>query len=168
MSAFVVDVNVAVVANGGRSPQADDLCRLHCIRKLKEVRRKPNRFCIDDRYRILREYERQLPRPRRRQGGPGDEFMGWVYQNQWNVGVCERVSLTPRAGDDEDYEEIPRGSLDGFDRSDRKYLAVALTSQHHPTIVNAVDPGWRDFALQLQEIGVSVGELCPQCLRSGR
>ena len=164
MSAFVVDVNVAVVANG-KSPQADVACRLACIRALREVRK--NVICIDDKDHILREYRKKLKT--KGQPGVGDEFMQWLYQNQCTESICRRVVITP---DQEwEFKEFPHDSRLGritdhprFDRSDRKYVAVALASRRNPTILNAVDSDWSEYQDALSA-HVVVKELCPKCLK---
>ena len=63
----------------------------------------------------------------------------------------------------EDYNEFPADShLQSFDPSDRKYVAVALTSQKRTEILNAVDPDWWQHREALKRKGVSVCFLCPQ------
>lgn len=164
MSAFVVDVNVAVVANG-KSPQADAACSLACIRALREVRE--NVIAIDDGDRILGEYRSQLSMSG--QPGTGDEFMQWLFQNQCNESICQRVAITfdPEWG----FEEFPHDDRLGhvtdslFDPDDRKYVAVALASQRNPSILNAVDSDWSEHRDALSDHGVVVKELCPNCLR---
>lgn len=161
MSAFVVDVNVPIVANG-RSPQADDDCIVACVDKLDEVQAS-GVVVLDDGMRILREYMRNLSMSG--QPGLGDFFMRWVWENQAVVARCERVSLTPRSDDQDDFVEFPDDSaLNGFDRSDRKYVAVALSSQLNPEVLNAVDPDWWEYRLPLEATGVRVSFLCPQCV----
>ncbi len=164
MSAFVVDVNVAIVANGA-SPQADTACVLACIRGLREVYE--NMIAIDDGDRILSEYRSHLSMSG--QPGVGDEFMYWLHQNQFTENVSERVAIKP---DPEwGYEEFPYDDSLGrvtdprrFDPSDRKYVAVALASTNHPRILNAVDSDWREFTQELSMHGINVTQLCPRCI----
>jgi len=165
VSAFVIDVNVAVVANGA-SRQADTACVLACIQILKELRE--NVIAIDDRDHILSEYRGQLSMSG--QPGVGDEFMQWIHQNQCTESICERVAITPYP--EWGFEEFPHDDRLGrvtdprrFDRSDRKYVAVALASRQSPTILNAVDSDWSEYRDALLAHGVVVEELCPNCLR---
>ena len=166
MSTFVVDVNVAVVANG-KSPQADARCRLACIQALLEVTE--NGIAIDNGDRILGEYRRaQLSMSG--QPGAGDKFMKWLHQNQCTESVCQRVAITP---DPEwGFENFPNDDSLGritdhrrFDPDDRKYVAVALASRRSPTILNAVDSDWSEYRDELLAHDVVVEELCPDCLR---
>jgi hypothetical protein len=162
MSAFVVDVNVPIVANG-RSPQADDDCVIACVGALTEIQ-ESGIVVLDDGMRILDEYIRNLSMSG--QPGLGDSFMKWIWENQAVDAHCERVRLTPRGGDPDEFAEFPDDSaLAGFDRSDRKYVAVALKSRLNPEILNAVDRHWRDSRPALEAKGLRVTLLCPQCMR---
>jgi len=160
--AFVVDVNVAIVANG-RCPQANKACELRCVRKLREV--SENTLCIDDGDRILAEYRANLSMSG--QPGVGDEFMYLVYHRQFDTAACERVAITPMPSDALDFKEIPRGSLDSLDRADRKYMAVAIASQRSPCILDAVDSDWSQHERALKAVNATVEELCSDCLCNG-
>jgi len=159
MSAFVVDVNVAIVANG-RSPQANDDCLLACIDALETICR-DGMIVIDDGMRILTEYIGHLRMAG--QPGPGDFFMKWVWDNQAVLSRCERVPLSCRSNDPEDFETFPDDQdLHGFDRSDRKYVATALASLNRPEMLNAVDTDWWHHRRALTRNGVRLRFICPQ------
>ena len=159
MKAFVVDVNVAIVANG-HSPQADDDCMLACINVLDTIYRN-GRIVLDDGMRILSEYMRHLRMAG--QPGPGDLFMKWVWENQAVRSRCERVALACRGNDPDDLEAFPADpDLRSFDRSDRKYVAVALVSKNRPQIINAVDTGWWRHRTPLSRHGIRLRFVCPQ------
>ena len=162
MAAFIVDVNVAIVANG-KSEQADDHCELSCIRSLRNVQQ--NMICLDDGNRIFAEYLDHLSMSG--QPGVGDEFMEWLHNNYYTPSVCERVKI--REHPEHGFEEFPDDpALTAFDPSDRKYAAVARASRHSPLILNAVDSDWRDYESELSGHGINVSELCPQNLREDR
>lgn len=157
MKYFVVDTNVAVVANGN-APQADNACIAACVDALDTVRR--NRILLDDSFRILHEYVANLHPTG--QPGPGDAFLKWVFNVQADVRHCECVRITPRDGAD-DFNEFPNDpDLLRFDRSDRKFVAVALASRRDPKVLNAVDSDWGDYHRALMRHGVRVEFLCPQ------
>lgn len=158
MSAYVVDVNVPIVANG-RSNQADAKCQLSCVQALKEVRE--GILCLDDGGHILGEYRRHLSPSG--QPGVGDEFMQWLIQNQYRNDICERVTIARNS--DRGFNEFPDdNALSGFDADDRKYVAVAMASNHEPRILNAVDSDWGDFESELRRHGLNIRQLCPDCL----
>ena len=55
-------------------------------------------------------------------------FFIWIIRNRWNPEACEEVSITedPNSLDGCDFAEFPNDpDLDGFDRDDRKFVAVA-------------------------------------------
>ena len=161
MSAFVVDTNVPVVANG-RSEQADPDCVIACIDALGDVRTR-GIIVLDDRMRILREYMNNLSMSD--QPGPGDLFMKWVWSVQADETRCERVRLTADQNTPDDFNEFPGGSdLAMFDRADRKFVAVAMTSRNRPIVLNAVDTDWAAHHAALTRIGVTVRFFCPQCV----
>lgn len=167
MAAYVVETNVAIVANNRpqETPQADRSCILACIARLVECANIlkgtiSGRLILDHGGEIEREYEAHLSRSG--QPGVGDEFFLEVSRNGYGQN-CERVPITPRNGS---YAEFPDcESLAGFDPSDRKFVAVALTSRHNPVVLNAVDSDWRDYQDELEAAGVRIEQLCPDCLR---
>ena len=129
MSAFVVDTNVPVVANG-RTKQADPDCVIACIEALTEIRDQ-GVIMLDDALLILKEYMGNLSMSG--QPGPGDFFMKWVWTIQAHPNHCQQVTITPRTDDPTNFVEFPLDTgLAGFDRSDRKFVAVALASGSTP------------------------------------
>ena len=103
MTAFVVDVNVPIVANE-QTPQADYNCVLACVDILSEILER-GMIVIDDDMQILQEYMAHLNIPG--QPGVGDQFMKWVWENQAVMERCEKVPLTPLAGNPEEFAEFP-------------------------------------------------------------
>jgi hypothetical protein len=141
VSAFVVDTNVLAVANR-KAPQASPLCVKVCADYLRSIER-GHLLVLDDGWRIIREYERLASSTG--QPGLGDRFLKWVLRNLTNSCRCERVSLTLRSDDADDFEQFPDDpDLVGFDRADRKFAAVARTSLQSPIVLNATDSDWWD------------------------
>ena len=159
MNAFVVDTNVPVVANG-RSNQADPDCVIACIQALTEIREQ-GVIMLDDALLILKEYMRNLSMSG--QPGAGDFFMKWVWAIQAHPNHCQQVTITPRMDDPTNFVEFPPDAeLAGFDRSDRKFVAVALASSSTPTVLNAVDSDWAEHYVALTRNGIRLTFLCPQ------
>ncbi len=158
MDFFVVDTNVAIVANI-KSPQANPDCVLWCIDILEKIIQ-ANGVTIDDSMQILAEYMAHLNMGG--QPGAGDAFMKWVWQNQRNTDHCEQVKITLVNEDEQSFAEFPQDNrLINFDRSDRKFVAVARASKNHPQILNAVDSDWWDFRQVFEENGVIIYFVCP-------
>jgi hypothetical protein len=159
MNAFIVDTNVPVIANG-RSSQADPDCVIACIVALTEVR-DHGVILLDDALLILHEYMRNLSMSG--QPGLGDFFMKWVWTIQAHPNHCKQVTITPRTDDPTNFIEFPNDAdLTGFDRSDRKFVAVALASGNAPDVLDAVDSDWADYFAALTRNGIRLRFLCPQ------
>ena len=153
MTAFVVDTNVAIAANG-RHTHADASCQLTCVQRLKSVAENEV-VAIDEAGSILEEYARNL----RFSGMPGvgDKFFKHVFNYQYQDDRVRRVAVTPSDDDGRGFEELPENT---FDRSDRKFLAVAVVAK--AVVLNATDSDWNEQAALMNALGVKVSQLCPQ------
>lgn len=160
-----VDVNVGIAANGQAA--VCPACELACVETLQAIMTS-GRVAIDSLNQIWDEYMAHL----RFAGEPGigDEFMKWIHEHQWGSGRCEAVPITPRTDDPLDFEEFPNTpALAGFDRSDRKYVAVAkvaCTCLGAAEILNATDSDWLHHHAALLAEGVPVTQLCPGELKA--
>ena len=117
---------------------------------------------LDDSMRILSEYMAHLNMDG--EPGAGDAFMKWVWSVQADQSYCERVTLSRVLGGDEnDFSEFPEDrELRNFDRSDRKFVAVALASESNPHILNALDSDWANHYTALTRNGITIRFLCPE------
>jgi hypothetical protein len=148
----LVDTNVPVVANGS-SQQADDSLVEKCIDVLVELTRKGG-LVIDAGGLIFDEYRQNLSLSG--QPGTGDLFMKWVHDHQWNPDFCERRAITAR-NDERLFEEFPDSpALKAFDRSDRKFVAVANAAEPKRPIIEAVDFKWWGWKDALAAEGIHV------------
>jgi hypothetical protein len=155
----VVDTNVLVVANGkNKAPQASLECINSCVKYLSSLQ-KSGVLVIDKNWLILKEYKNNVSE----KGQPeiGDRFLYWLLKNQTNRKHCEQVTIKQIS--EYEFEEFPQSeSLKNFDKSDRKFVAVALTHPAKPAIANAVDSDWRNYEEALADHGVSLNFLCPE------
>ena len=154
MSAFVVDTNVAIVANGGRRTHADERCQLTCVERLEDLVNHDT-IAVDEAGLMLGEYAYHLSRS----GAPGvgDKFFKHLVDNQYLVHRVRRVLVTPCDDDRKGFEELP---WNAFDPSDRKFLAVAVVAD--AAILNATDSDWEEQAALMDKLGVQIDQLCPQ------
>ena len=109
MTTFVVDTNVAIVANKGDT-HADKPCQKTCIEKLMDVV-EHGVVAVDVWGCILSEYGRHLcfsGRP-----GMGDAFFKHVFNYQYRDSRVKRIEVTPSDDDRRGFEELPEN---GFDR----------------------------------------------------
>ena len=159
MRAFVVDTNVAVVANG-KCEHADDECVIACIEALEVIRDRAI-IVLDDALLILSEYMDNLSMSG--QPGAGDLFMKWVWEVQADASRCERVHLTESHCHPCGFIEAPSDpELANFDPSDRKFLAAAKACSRRVQVLNAVDSDWARHHVALVRNGINVKFLCPQ------
>ncbi len=152
----IVDTNVLVVANGReKAPQASPECVLSCAIYLNNLR-KSDILVIDCNRLILKEY---MDNVSVKGEGIGDQFLMWLLQNQANPKHCERVDI--KQVEEYEFEKFPQSeSLKDFDKSDRKFVAVALTHDAKPAIAIAIDRGWNRHQKPLHEHGIEIEFLC--------
>lgn len=154
----VIDTNVLVVANYGHE-NASTHCVEQCIDALSAAR--SDQVFIDDEQRILGEYRDHSSHSG--QPGVGDAFFKWLWDNQGNTRYCKKVPITPHEG--REFEEFPEDAdLDGFDRSDRKFVAVAVASNEEPPILNASDTDWWNYRETFEKNGINLDFLCEELM----
>ena len=153
----ICDTNVLVAANG-RNTHADINCQISCTEALTNI--KSNDILILDRNgEIISEYVNNINFSG--QPGVGDAFFKHIFDNQSNPHFCLLVDITRIANDT--YAEVPRAiDEDGFDKSDQKFVAAAISSGENPPILNATDSDWYIHREQLGLHGINVQQLCPQ------
>ncbi len=150
-AAFVVDTNVAIVANG-RSGHVDEQCESACVEALSAVVDR-GVVVVDEIGLIFDEY---LGRLSFGSLGMGGVFLKHVYDRQYSGEGVRRVPITP-AGDDRGFKELPPNT---FDRSDRKFLATAVSGG--ADVLNATDSDWAEHMALTDALGVVVRQLCPR------
>ncbi len=113
---------------------------------------------IDSMGEIFEEYCRGLSL--KGQPGIGDKFVKWVHDNQWKLPSEDSVDITKV---DHSYKEFPKHKdLDAFDRSDRKFIAVAYKHPKRPPIIQAADSKWWGYRKVLASCGITVRFVCEQ------
>ena len=165
MTQYVVDENVPIVANdisGTRTPQANADCRGACITVLRNVVRS-GVVVIDDAGEVLAKYRVYLNG--RGQPGVGDAFLRHVSDRQFDRRRVLRAALAlNEAGE---YQAFPNDpALSQFDHADRIFVALAAIVPGRPTLLNAVDSDYSEFADALKAAGIRIRELCPDCIRA--
>ncbi|MFN0119346.1 MAG: hypothetical protein ACKV2V_02475 [Blastocatellia bacterium] len=157
----LVDTNVPKTANRATQPvpaaDVSHACVLACIEAVSHVI-KHRGLIIDAEDEIYDEYRQQLSM--KGQPGVGDGFMKWVHDHRWGLPASQRVTIS-KNGDS--YDEFPtQDELHNFDRSDRKFVAVANAHADKPPILQATDSKWWGWNKALAEVGITVHFLCPE------
>lgn len=161
----IVDTNVPVTANKANDPAKidDDLvaCVENCVGAIDHVIKK-GKLVIDSGDEIYDEYRKNLCLSG--QKGIGNAFMKWVHDHCWNPSYADRVAITKNG---ETYDEFPiHSELENFDKSDRKFIAVANAHPAKPPILQATDSKWLGWSDALVEVGITVQFICPAYVRS--
>ncbi len=157
----VIDTNVTATANGANDG-APPSCVVASARALQTVMAKGHVF-IDDAGCIVAEYRANLSAGG--QPGPGDAFLKWLLTQEWSGQKVTRVPITAVADDEQGFAELPKpphGVL--YDRSDRKFLAVAAAHPEHPPILQSFDSKWWGWQDALEAAGVRIAFLCKDAI----
>lgn len=157
----IIDTNVINTANGQADHMSSD-CEEACIDFLIEFMEK-GVLVVDDKRNgeseIINEYERQISY--NEDDIIGNRFVKWISWNERDPDHIERIPITPSNHCEVWYKEITKGiGLENFDRSDRKFVAVAFAHPEHPAIVNATDTDWLEVMEILSSQGIEVINLC--------
>ena len=160
---IVVDTNVLVVANS-RDTDVNARCSLACIEELERIRQSCQ-LVIDDSDLILEEYRKYSNLSG--EPGDGDKFLKWIWDYRWHDERIKQVTITPHpVREFEEFPDDPR--LEQFDRSDRKFVAVARATDSFTRIVNATDrKSWWRYREELQDLGVIPTFTCPEMMKGG-
>jgi hypothetical protein len=152
----VIDTNVLLVANR-QHPNVSTGCVVACVQALDRIR-KDGAVAIDDENEILSEYTRKMaPNTGNR---VGDGFLKWLFQNAGDQRRVVRVHIERH--DVRGYAAFPDDAeLHRFDRSDRKFVAVAASHSSRPPILQATDSKWMHWSERLSSHGIAVEFLCP-------
>lgn len=153
----VIDTNVLLVANGSHKDISKS-CRESCIKLLYE-QTKNGTIVIDDKNRILQEYQRKTHPNQPR--GVGDAFLKWLLQNKNNSSRVHQVALNETKIDF--FSEFPvKESQHKFDPPDRKFVAVSNAHPDKPAIWQAADCKWLDWWEKFSESGIDIKFICLQ------
>jgi hypothetical protein len=152
----VVDTNVAVVANG-RNTHASIDCELKCIEYLENLVATNNRtrIVLDDADLIISEYKKHLNH--KGQPGVGDFFYKYLHNNMYLGKKIRLAAIHLDIDEARGFKELPPNSID---KSDRKFLAVAIVT--NAKIVNAVETDWHEQIDFVTSLAVRVEQLCPE------
>lgn len=155
MSVAVVDTNVVLVANGQHADVSPE-CVKTCALALQSIMLS-GKLALDDGFLILREYQNKtLPKKGNR---PGDVFVKWALNNRCNAKWVDQVTLQEH--DERGFKSFPDDAeLANFDTPDRKFVAVSGAPPDKPSIAQAADSKWLDWAPALQRHGIKVDFLC--------
>ncbi len=164
---YIIDTNVPLQA--GKRPSSlsaeEAECTLECLRLIKNfMDDDSSALVLDGDWEILREYSKKI----NLSGEPtiAEQFYKWACSYAMSrIKDEDNVFLSKNASDE--YVDFPDDKrLEGFDRSDRKFVALAVKHKEHPPIVNAMDTDWWNYKYILAEHGINVNFLCEEYIKN--
>ena len=155
MSEVVVDTNVWVLADRITSISAETSsieadCIEACYRWMQQFVTSGDRLVVDRSYRIFREYRDNISK-----GGLAEQEL-----NRLESIPLERLVYVDIEFDRDGHAIVPADVMIE-DESDRKFIAVAITSMPYAPIYNASETDWTEEQERLSQFGLFVHELCP-------
>lgn len=157
---YVIDTNVAILANKGNESVAADI--QFCTDILRKIIGYDG-IVIDSDGAIFEEYRKHLSL----KGAPGlgDKFIKWLFDFQYSSPNIIRQEITET---ESGYSEFPVDQkLVNFDKSDMKFVAVANARQPHPVLVEATDSKWWKWAIALKKHNIQVIFADPEKAKKG-
>jgi len=122
---------------------------------------------LDDDGLILAEYRKYLNH--RGEPGAGDAFLRWFLNNRGKADLCREVAIKAIDHAWRQFDEFPEDdALSTFDKSDQKFVAVAVASGRGATILQATDHKWLSWHDALRANGIAVKFLCEAELQATR
>ena len=164
---YIIDTNVPMKAADAST--CDDLntkCSYACLEFIRHIIESNDTIVVlDSRGEILQEYQNNLD-----SGGQDTVatiFLKWICRNL----TCREGSLIElqylTITGDREYAEFPQSSsLNGFDISDRKFIALANAHPEHPPIAEGSDSLWWGFRDALRELGIHIHFLCEDYVKT--
>jgi len=152
MADYVVDTNVWAMVDKpiGEVSLTEVYCIACCKKWLMNFNsQSDDRLILDIGQEILKEYRRNA-----KEGGIARQLLNVLQAQPRNRLVELEIEF-----DDDGFAIVP-AEISEFDRSDRKFVAVALAHNPHPPIVNATDTDWTKARDQIEAVGISVSECC--------
>jgi len=150
MTVVIVDTNVPLVANGS-CEGVSAKCRLATIDFLESLLHR-GKIAIDLEGAIEEEYRRQL--------GVGSPGVGSRFIQKFFSEAADRVVRVSAPIDGHGHHKKFKfdGTLKRFDRSDRKFVAVAVETGAE--IYNATDSDWLEHNEELSRRGIKLRFIC--------
>lgn len=158
---YIIDTNVIITADKHPIHPSDERAELKkCAQEsfslIREVIEAKSGLVLDAGYKIYLEYIGNIKEPICKPNGLGVRFIQWLHKRIRQFPPEDRVQIT-QSGDS--YEEFPPfEELKKFDKSDRKFIAVANAhpARPKPTIYVADDSKWMLYIKGFQKAGIRV------------
>ena len=163
MNHLIIDTNVPLkAANTHPEDEIDLRCSKSCLSFIEALMNSDDIVVLDSGQEILKEYTKNIDL--HSEDSVASEFLTWILRGILS-GKVEQYEITKNGNNT--YVEFPDSpELKGFDRSDRKFVALARVDPSHPNIYNGSDTDWWDYKDALKKEGVNVIFLCEEYMKA--
>lgn len=149
----ILDTNVPVKASYAVTEYKDEELELidACIKFIHDfINCAESKLVLDLDWEILNEYKRNI-----KTTAMGNEFLKWVDAYIGRADFSKDIIKLEKKGND--YLAFPENSeLDSFDFADRKFVALAMSHDEKPDIIQAADGKWLEYVEKLKEYGIHI------------
>lgn len=163
MKYLIIDTNVPLkAANIHPEDEIDRNCSQSCLSFIKSLMDSNDIVVLDKGREILKEYQRNIDL--NSEDNVASQFLIWLLRNLMTDKV-DQYEITKTGNNT--YEEFPNSpDLNGFDRSDRKFVALANAHPANPSIYNGSDTDWWDYKDALAREGIHIVFLSEAYMRA--
>lgn len=149
----ILDTNVPVKASCSTVDYNEEELELieECIDFIhKFINDSESKLVLDVDWEILNEYRRNIKKT-----AMGKEFLKWVNTYVGQADFIKDIIKLEKLGCD--YLAFPNDpDLEGFDLADRKFIALAMSHEEKPPIIQAADGKWLEYVKTLEEYGIHI------------
>lgn len=163
---YIVDTNIPLKASDTSTTNPlDAKCSMACLQFIQQLMNSKDIVVLDANREILLEYKNNFTS----HGQPtiASIFLQWICR-QLSLRTNSQVEMTwLTVIGDRQYSEFPQNStLDGFDLSDRKFIALSNAHPDHPPVYEGSDCLWWGFKDALSALGIQVVFVCEEYVRT--
>ena len=160
MSHLIIDTNVPLkAANFHPVDEVDRKCSQACLSFIKKLMSSDEIIVLDTGQEVLSEYRRKIDT--HSEGNAASQFLKWIMRKIALGKNVVQYQITPTGNNN--YAEFPISpEFEKFDRSDRKFVALAKADPNNPCIYNGSDTDWWNFRKALEVNGVHIVFLCEE------
>ena len=163
MEYLIIDTNVPLkAANIHPEDEIDRNCSKSCLSFIKALMDSENIVVLDKGREIIKEYQKNIDI--NSADNVASQFLIWLLRNMMTdkVDVHEITNIGNNT-----YKEFPDSpDLKGFDRSDRKFVALANAHPADPSIYNGSDTDWWNYKDALAREGIHIVFLSEEYMRA--
>ena len=154
MNKIILDTNVPAKAavSPATCPPEELKMQKACMEYIGElVKSKEKKLVLDLDHEIWKEYHNNVCNS----SNIGKIFFRWLYEYYATISPEDHIKLNK--GSDGKYVDYPYDvETQGFDESDKKFVALANAHQEKPPIIEAADGKWLGYEQSFAKYGIHI------------